>query len=336
MRSLILGCATDERKIAVNATLPVQQATNPAGNARADDVRLRQVGPGLIARRLLREPVTLLSLIVLVVIVGAALGAPVVAPHDPYRQSIMDRNLPPFTPAAQGVPHLLGTDFLGRDQLSRLIYGARVSLAVGAFSVALSGTLGVVLGLLAGYFGGRTDTLIMRIVDIQMALPTLLLALVILYAAGASFWNVILVLSVTRWMVYARVTRSLTLTLRETVFVEAVRAVGASDVRIIFRHMLPNILSPVLVLATVEVAGVILTEASLDFLGLGIQPPESSWGLMLAQSRQYITSAWWLVLFPGLAILLTTLAFNLVATWLRAVTDPVQRWRWLGVRTPTT
>ncbi len=289
---------------------------------------------GLIARRLLHEPITFASLLILVVIVGAALAAGYVAPHDPYAQSIMDRNLPPLTPAAQGFPHVLGTDFLGRDQLSRLIYGARVSLAVGALSVALSGTVGVTLGLVAGYFGGKPDMVIMRIVDIQMALPTLLLALVILYAAGASFWNVILVLSVTRWMVYARVTRSLTLTLRETVFVEAARALGASDGRIIFRHLLPNILSPVLVLGTVEVAGVILTEASLDFLGLGIQPPESSWGLMLAQSRQYISSAWWLVAFPGVAILLTTLAFNLVATWLRAITDPVQRWRWLGIRSP--
>jgi len=307
---------------------PLRAAGDLAGERRP-----RGVGVGLILQRLVREPVTLCALVVLLLVMFAALAADIVAPHDPYAQSLMDRNLAPLTPAARGLPHVLGTDFLGRDQLSRLIYGARVSIAVGVLSVLFSGTVGVVLGLVAGYFGGRTDNLIMRIVDVQMALPSLLLALVILYTLGASFWNVILVLSVTRWMVYARVTRSLTLSLRESVFVDAVRAVGCSDARIMARHLFPNMLSPVLVLATVEVAGVILAEASLDFLGLGIQPPESSWGLMLSQGRQYITSAWWLVTFPGLAILLTTLALNLVATWLRTVTDPVQRWRWLGIRT---
>lgn len=313
------------------ASMPPLRASG--GEGETIERRPRGVGADLVVRRLVREPVTLCALLILVVVTVAALGAELVAPYDPYAQSLMDRNLAPLTPAARGLPHLLGTDFLGRDQLSRLIYGARVSLAVGVLSVLLSGSVGVTLGLVAGYFGGRTDNLIMRIVDIQMALPSLLLALVILYTLGASFWNVILVLSVTRWMVYARVTRSLTLSLRESVFVDAVRSVGCSDTRIIARHLFPNILSPVLVLATVEVAGVILAEASLDFLGLGIQPPESSWGLMLSQGRQYITSAWWLVTFPGLAILLTTLALNLVAAWIRTVTDPVQRWRWLGVRT---
>ncbi|MGE3908640.1 MAG: ABC transporter permease, partial [Chloroflexota bacterium] len=206
---------------------------------------------------------------------------------------------------------------------------------VGFISVAVSGTFGVMVGLVAGYFGGRVDSILMRIVDIQMAFPTLLLALVILYSAGASFWNVILVIGVTRWMIYARVARSLTLTLRESLFVEAVRALGSPSTRILVRHLLPNISSPLLALATLEMASVILTEASLDFLGLGIQPPESSWGLMLSQGRQYMTSAWWLVTFPGLAILFTTLAFNLVATWLRAVSDPVQRWRWLRTRAPS-
>ncbi|MCC6175378.1 MAG: ABC transporter permease [Chloroflexi bacterium] len=312
------------------ASIPPRGA--PSGDL-ASERRPRGVGVSVVARRLVREPITLAALIVLVLVTFAGLAADIVAPHDPYAQSLMDRNLAPLTPAARGLPHIFGTDFLGRDQLSRLIHGARVSIAVGLLSVLFSGTLGVGLGMVAGYFGGRVDNVIMRTVDIQMALPSLLLALVILYTLGASFWNVILVLSITRWMVYARVTRSLTLSLRESVFIDAVRAVGCSDTRIITRHLFPNILSPVLVLATVEVAGVILAEASLDFLGLGIQPPESSWGLMLSQGRQYITSAWWLVTFPGLAILLTTLALNLVATWLRTVTDPVQRWRWLGVRT---
>jgi len=171
---------------------------------------------------------------------------------------------------------------------------------------------------------------VMRAVDVQMGFPSLLLALVILYAAGSGFLNVVLVLAITRWMVYARVTRGLVLSLRSAPFVEAARAIGCTDRRIIVHHVLPNLLSPILVLATMEMSVMILTEASLDFLGLGIQPPETSWGLMLAQGREYFISAWWLVTFPGLAILLTALSFNLLAVWLRSVTDPVQRWRWLG------
>ncbi|MHB1005373.1 MAG: ABC transporter permease [Chloroflexota bacterium] len=281
---------------------------------------------------LLRDKVTLTALIFVVLVIALALGADVVAPHDPTAQSLLLRNEGPMTPADKGLVHILGTDPLGRDQLSRLIYGSRISLAVGLSSVLFSGVLGTLLGLLAGFYRGRVDDLIMRIVDIQMGFPSLLLALVILYGAGSGFVNVVIVLAVTRWMVYARVTRSLMLSLRESPFVDAARVIGASDRRIIFRHMLPNLLSPLLVLATMEIATVILTEASLDFLGLGIQPPESSWGLMLAQGRQYILQAWWLVVFPGLAILLTTLSFNLLATWVRAVTDPVQRWFWLGYR----
>ncbi|MCL4369843.1 MAG: ABC transporter permease [Chloroflexi bacterium] len=262
----------------------------------------------------------------------SGVGAGFFSPHDPYAQDLLSRNDGPMTPSDNGISHILGTDALGRDQLSRLIYGSRITLTVGFASILASGIMGTLLGILAGYYRGWVDDLIMRIVDVQMGFPSLLLALVILYGAGSGFFNVVLVLAVTRWMVYARVTRSLTLSLRESAFVDAARAIGCTDRRIIFRHVLPNLLSPLLVLATMEVATVILTEASLDFLGLGIQPPESSWGLMLAQGRQYITTAWWLVTFPGLAILLTTLSFNLLATWVRAVSDPVQRWRWLGVR----
>ena len=289
---------------------------------------------GLILRALLRDRVTFSALLFVVVVVGASIGADYVTPHDPYAQSLMLRNEGLMTPAEEGLPHILGTDALGRDQLSRLIYASRISLAVGSASVLVSGVFGTVLGLLAGYYRGRVDDVVMRVVDVQMGFPSLLLALVILYGVGPGFVNVVIVLAVTRWMAYARVTRSLMLSLRESPFVDAARATGCSDRRIIFRHMLPNLMSPLLVLATMEVATVILTEASLDFLGLGIQPPESSWGLMLAQGRQYITTAWWLVTFPGLTILLTTLSFNLLATWFRTITDPVQRSRWLGVRSP--
>ncbi|MCA9876206.1 MAG: ABC transporter permease [Thermomicrobiales bacterium] len=299
-----------------------------AGSFAAQSRARRANGWGYL-RALAADKVVLAAASFLVVVVLAALFANVVAPHDPEQGGLALRNKPPLTAAKDGgFPYLLGTDALGRDQLSRLIYGARVSLAVGLLSVVLSGAIGVTLGLIAGYYRGLLDDLIMRCVDLQMALPSLLLALLVLYLLGASIANVILVLAITRWMVYARVTRSLVLTYRENVFIEAARATGCSDRRIILLHLLPNLLSPILVLATLEVATMILTEASLSFLGLGIQPPDSSWGLMLGQGRSYMTSAWWLVTFPGLVILLTALSINLFASWVRVVTDPVTRWRY--------
>ena len=281
-------------------------------------------------RALTRDPFALAAAIFLVVLILAAVFAPWVTPYDPERGGLMLRNKPPMTPSADGgIPYLLGTDPLGRDELTRLIFGARVSLAVGFASVLISGTIGVVLGLLAGFYRGGIDDLIMRIVDLQMGFPSLLTALLVLYVLGGGVWKVILVLAITRWMVYARVTRSFVLSQRESVFVEAARATGCTDKRIMFRHIIPNLTSPLLVLATLEVATTILTEASLSFLGLGIPPPQSSWGLMLAEGRSYVTTAWWLVTFPGLAILLTALSLNLVAGWARAVTDPVTRGQYL-------
>jgi peptide/nickel transport system permease protein len=279
---------------------------------------------------LLQDKLAVLACIFLVLLAISAIFAPWVAPFDPNDQSLFMRNMPPMTMPEEGgsIPHIMGTDALGRDELSRLIFGGRVSLAVGLVSVVVSGTIGTILGLLAGFYRGHVDDAIMRLVDIQMGFPSLLLALFVLYVIGGGVLNVIFVLAVTRWMVYARVTRGLVLSYRENIFVEAARATGCTDQRIILRHLLPNLLSPIVVLATLEVAYMILTEAALSFLGLGIQPPQSSWGLMLSQGRQYITTAWWLVTFPGLAILLTALSLNLLATWARTVTDPAQRWRY--------
>ena len=245
----------------------------------------------------------------------------ILAPFDPYLIEMSMRNLPPGTPAIDGQgTHLLGTDPLGRDVLSRIMLGSQVSMSVGVASVLVSGALGVTLGVIAGYYRGWIDTFVMRLVDIQMSVPSLLIALLVLYILGPSFLNVVFVLAITRWMVYARVARGLVLSLRESLFVEAARSLGASDLRIIWKHLLPNVSAPLLVLGTLEFAVMLLTEASLSFLGLGIQAPDSSWGLMLAEGRTYLTSAWWLVTMPGFAILLTTLSVNIIATWMRQIT----------------
>ena len=287
-----------------------------------------------LLRALVDDKVVLAAVCFIVVVVGSAVFAPLVAPHDPFTQSIRTRVKPPMTPAVQegGFPYVLGTDTLGRDILSRLIYGARISLMVGVATALFSGTVGVTLGLLAGFYRGRVDDFIMRLVDLQMSMPGLLLALFVLFALGPSFINLILVMVITRWMVYARITRGMMLSLRERPFVEAARALGCSDARMMLVHMLPNLFSPIIVLATLEVATMMLALAALDFLGMGIQPPESSWGLMLAQGREYLQTAWWLVTFPGLAIMLTALSFNVLATWVRVVTDPVSSWRWVRRR----
>jgi peptide/nickel transport system permease protein len=261
-----------------------------------------------------------LSILILVAVVVSALFVHVLAPFDPYVQDLALRNKPPLTPAPGGGIHLLGTDPLGRDEVARLMLGSQISLSVSVASVIVSGVFGTVVGLIAGYYRNWFDDIMMRLVDLQMSVPSLLIALLVLYVLGPSFVNIVLVLAVTRWMVYARVSRGLMLALREQLFVEAARSLGASNFRIIVRHLLPNLAAPILVLATLELAVMMLTEASLSFLGLGIQPPESSWGLMLAEGREYLTSAPWLVAVPGLAILLTTLSVNIIATWFRART----------------
>ncbi len=314
---------------AVHTTPPVALASVEPAPA-APEHPLRWYGRALYGSKL-----TVIACIFLIILAISALFAPWVTPFNPDDQSLFMRNMPPLTMPEDGgsIPHVLGTDQLGRDELSRLIFGGRISLAVGLVSVLVSGTAGTILGLLAGFYRGGVDDVVMRLVDIQMGFPSLLLALFVLYVVGGGVVNVIFILAVTRWMVCARVTRGLVLTYRENVFIEAARATGATDRRIILRHLLPNLLSPIVVLATLEVAYMILTEAALSFLGLGIQPPQSSWGLMLSQGRQYITTAWWLVTFPGLAILLTALSLNLLATWARSVTDPAQRWRYFQKKT---
>ena len=274
-------------------------------------------------------------------VVLAVVFAPIAAPHQPNEQQIQLRHLPPFStgiadvkdPGAARVQeerfYLLGTDHLGRDMVSRLVYGGRISIAVGFLGVIVSSCIGVFLGLIAGYYRGWLDDIIMRAVDVFMTVPLLFLALAVIFILGPSFRNIIIVFAVARWMLYCRITRGVVMSLREQTFTDAARAIGASDQRILARHILPNLITPILALAALDVPATILTESALSFLGFGIQPPESSWGLMLASGRAYITSAWWMVVVPGSAIFVTALSFNLFGVWMRAVSDPLQRWRWL-------
>ena len=293
-----------------------------------------------LVQAFLNDPITLFSALFLFVIVMAAVFAPIVSPYDPQNQQLRLRHQGPLATGTatmrannQTVEEqrffLLGTDHLGRDYLSRLIYGGRISISVGLLGVLVSSVIGVFLGITAGYYRGILDDVIMRAVDIFMSVPLLLLALMVLFILGPSFTNIIIVFAVARWMLFCRVTRGVVLSLREQAFVDAARAIGASDARIIGRHVLPNLITPLLTLAALEVPRNILTESTLSFLGFGIQPPESSWGLMLSQGRDYIVTAWWVVVVPGTAIFLTALSFNLFGVWMRAVSDPLQRWRWL-------
>jgi peptide/nickel transport system permease protein len=279
---------------------------------------------------LVRDPVALgATLFVLVVVLTALTADHLVRAGvllEPLQQNLLARNKPPLFESKYGL-HFLGTDQLGRDLLARLVFGARISLGIGAATILISGVIGVTLGLIAGYRGGRVDDLIMRLTDIQMGFPQMLLALIVIYAAGATVFNVILVLALTRWMVIARVVRASCLSLRQSLFVEAARSLGATHMRIVLLHILPNLTATLLILISLEFGRVMLAEAGLSFIGMGIQPPQASWGLMLSQGRAYLTSAWWLVTFPGLAIALTTLSTNLIAGWARGITDPRYRGR---------
>jgi len=272
---------------------------------------------------MLRRARTALSgIVILSLVILAAVVADWISPYNPNQQMLEHRLMPPAWVDGGTAGHLLGTDHLGRDILSRMIYGSRVSLTVGILAVVISGVVGIGSGLIAGYYGGWLDALIMRLVDIQLAFPFVLLALAIVAVLGASLRNVIIVLGVAGWMVYARVVRGQVLSVKEKEFVEAARCLGAFDSRIILRHILPNILAPVIIVATFAVATNIVMEASLTFLGVGVESSIPTWGSMLADGRAYIGTAWWLATFPGLAMMVTVLSINVIGDWLRDAFDP--------------
>jgi len=271
-----------------------------------------------------RYPVVALSLLMFLLVVPAVF-APFVAPHDPLRGSLAKRLKPPVWQDGGSSAHLLGTDKLGRDILSRMIYGARVSLTVSVIAIFVGGIVGTALGLISGYFGGRTDALLMRLVDISLSLPTILLALVLVAAVGPSFGTVIIVLVVLLWARYARLVRGETLAIKERDFIARARVAGASHTRIMVRYIFPNVVNSLVVLATLNVGYVILLESALSFLGAGLPRPLPAWGLMVADGRELIVTAWWVSMFPGLAIMLTVLSLNLLGDWLRDHFDPKLR-----------
>jgi peptide/nickel transport system permease protein len=287
-----------------------------------EEVRPAQREWMLFVRRLGRRRTALFGGVVVLIVLVTALGAPWVSPFDPIEQDIGERLKPPGWRDQAGRAHLLGTDHLGRDILARIVHGARPALLVGAAAVAISGVLGMIAGLLAGYFGGRVDDVLMRLADIQLAFPFILLAIAVIGVLGPSLTTIICVIGVSSWVVYARIVRAAALSLREREFVQAAQALGGGDGRILVRHILPNVFTPWLVVATLDMARVIVIESALSFLGLGVQPPAPTWGGMLADGRVYISTAWWLATFPGLAILVTVLGINLFGDGLRDTLDP--------------
>ena len=297
---------------------------------RAGDVALERANAPITGptagrrslRRLWRLKWGLAAALVLLLIVLVTLAAPWLAPYSPVEVDIQHRLGPPAWMEGGKTDHWLGTDQIGRDLLSRMIYGGRVSLLIGVTAVAISSTIGVLLGLAAGYFGAKIDWIIMTLINVMLTFPFVLLALAVIAVLGPSLPNMIFVLGVAGWPIYARVIRAETMALREREFVVAGRALGMSHARIIFGQILPNLVSAITVVATLQIAQVIILESFLSFLGLGVQPPTPAWGNMLGEGRVYMLNSWWIAAFPGAAIFITTLVINLMGNALRDWLDP--------------
>ena len=271
--------------------------------------------------RLLRSPMAVAGGLILVVVVLASAGAPLLTGADPVKPSFGKRLQPPRVLGGTS-PYLLGSDNLGRDIFARLLYGGRVSLVLAVSAVALAAGAGVAVGLAAGTIGGRLDDTVMRLADVQLAFPVIMLAIAIVAVVGTSPGALVSVLALSGWVLYARTVRASVLTIRQLDYVEAARTLGASDARIILRHVLPNTLAPIMVIGSSQFATMVLLESGLSFLGLGVQPPQPSWGVMLAEGRDYLSNAWWLATVPGIAISLVVLGANLLGDGLRDLLDP--------------
>ncbi|HAF71255.1 TPA: D,D-dipeptide ABC transporter permease [Candidatus Acetothermia bacterium] len=270
-------------------------------------------------RQIIRNPLSITGLVIIVTLVLVAILAPYIAPHDPFATDPINKLAPPSS------AHLMGTDGLGRDILSRVLYGTRISLWIAVLILLTAGVVGTAVGILAGYVGGFGDNLLMRITDIFMAFPRLILAMAIAAALGPSLTNVVIAISFSAWTVFARLARSRAIAVREEDYVEAARAVGASGFRIIVRHILPMAISPVIIQGTISMGGIILTAAGLGFLGFGAQPPTPEWGVMVSEGRNFMPHGWWVSTFPGLAIMVTVLGFNLLGDGIRDILDPRMR-----------
>jgi peptide/nickel transport system permease protein len=297
----------------------------PAGDLPFDQPPPRRSFAAGLLRRSLRHGGLMLGAGILFVIVVLALTAPLIAPHDPYAQNLAHRLLPPIWHAKGTWDHVLGTDKLGRDYFSRLLYGAQISLLIGSLTVVISGTIGTLFGVCAGYFGGRVDAVLSYIVTTRLALPVVLVALASAALVGGSLQGVVIVLGLLLWDRFAVVTRSATQQVARSDYVAAAHAIGCSTPRILFSEILPNILNALIVVATLEMAHAILLEAALSFLGLGVQPPLPSWGLMIAEGKQYMFFSPWVIGIPATALVFLVLAINLVGDGLRDVTAPENR-----------
>ena len=281
------------------------------------DVAVEDVRPRSDLGRL---PWTAFAIIAVMLVV--AVFAPLIAPHSPTEQSLPDKLKPPAWQEGGSAKHLLGTDLLGRDLFSRLVYGARVSLTVAAFALLSGGLIGLAIGIIAGYLGGRVDSVLMRVVDATLTFPTILIALLLAVSLGAGLRTIVIAITVIIWARFARVVRGEVLGVRARDFVSLARVHGCSSFRIMLVHIVPNVMNTFMVLLTLHIGFVIIVEASLSFLGAGIPPPTPSWGQMVADGRSHIASAWWLSVMPGAAIMLVVLAFNLFGDWLRDWLDP--------------
>jgi peptide/nickel transport system permease protein len=274
------------------------------------------------SRRIFFQWTFIVPVAVLLIVVIMAIFAPLLAPY-PYDQiNMTDRFMPPFFMEEGSTSHILGTDNMGRDIMSRAIYGAQISLSVAAMVIAITASIGTALGIVSGYVGGRTDAFLMRVTDISLAFPAILIALLLAASIGPGYWTVVIAISILGWAPYARLIRGEALKLREADFVAQARIIGASPIRIMLKHIFPNIMNPLIIMVTLSVGMVILTEAILSYLGAGIPPPAASWGNMVNDGRTYIDTAWWISFFPGVAIGLVVLAGNFLGDWLRDKLDP--------------